>query len=144
MWGALGGMLHGATSGVHTLRETMATVRAALDLKRVYEEISKAEEEGITEARKQELEQEAAAKLTKAMFKGAKWEVESVIREVAEKVLYDEATSKETQRLRAQALGILGDVYSAVGPASEDQKADAEYVRIDTAASKARDAQPGP
>ena len=41
----------------------------------------------------------------RALFKGAKLEVESVIREVCERVLYDTSINKETQRLRAQALG---------------------------------------
>lgn len=41
----------------------------------------------------------------RALFKGAKLEVESVIREVTERVLYDQSVGKETRRLRATALG---------------------------------------
>lgn len=52
----------------------------------------------------------------RALFKGAKLEVESVIREVSERTLYDPAISKQTQRLRAEALGIVGEVYSSVKP----------------------------
>ena len=40
----------------------------------------------------------------RALFKGAKLEVESIIRDVSEKVLYDQDISKRTQRLRAEAL----------------------------------------
>lgn len=52
----------------------------------------------------------------RALFKGAKLEVESVIREVSDRTLYDAEVSKQTQRLRAEALGIVGEVYSQVKP----------------------------
>jgi len=83
----------------------------------------------------------------RALFKGAKLEVESVVREVCDSVLFDQTVravfvpanppadsvlqvSKSTQRLRATALGIVGSVYCAVEANAEDK--DAEYVRIDT------------
>ena len=58
-----------------------------------------------------------------ALFKGAKLEVESIIREVADRCLYDSDVSKQTQRLRADALAIVGDVYSHV-QADPEQKTD--------------------
>ncbi|KDN48460.1 DnaJ-domain-containing protein [Tilletiaria anomala UBC 951] len=142
MFGALGGMFHGAASSVHVIRETVSTVRAALELKTVFEELSKAEEQGITEEKKRQLEEAAAEKGMRALFKGAKLEVESVIREVSERVLFDASVNKETQRLRAQALGILGEVYMGVQkiPGDGSSTPDAEYVRVDTSNSKARDA----
>ena len=62
MFGSWGGIFHSAHSSFHTVRETVSTVRAALELKNVFEELSKAEEQGITEARKRQLEDEAAEK----------------------------------------------------------------------------------
>ncbi len=50
-------------------------------------------------------------------------EVESVIREVSEAVLYDTGIGKETQRLRAQALGIVGEIYMGVKKDKEDKDA---------------------
>ncbi|KAI3625896.1 hypothetical protein CBS9595_001257 [Malassezia furfur] len=116
LFGTLGGMFHAASSSFHTVRETVSTVRAALELKSVFEELEKAEEQGITEERKRQLEEQAAEKGMRALFKGAKLEVESVIREVSDRTLYDAAVSKQTQRLRAEALGIVGEVYSQVKP----------------------------
>lgn len=77
----------------------------------------------------------------RALFKGAKLEVESVIREVCERVLYDASVNKETQRLRAQALGILGEVFLSVTKegGNDALASDAEYVRVDTSSSKARE-----
>ncbi|PWN38888.1 DnaJ-domain-containing protein [Ceraceosorus guamensis] len=135
LWG-IGGLYHSASSSMHVIRETVSTVRAALELKSVFEELAKAEEQGITEERKKELEDQAASKGMRALFKGAKLEVESVIREVTERVLYDQSVTKETQRLRAQALGIVGAVFEATqaDSAASDAEKDKEYVKIDTKA----------
>ncbi|PWN50839.1 DnaJ-domain-containing protein [Violaceomyces palustris] len=144
LWG-IGGMFHSAASSLHVVRETVSTVRAALELKSVFEELAKAEEQGITEERKKQLEEAAAEKGMRALFKGAKLEVESVIRDVAERVLYDPEVSKETQRLRATALGIIGEVYSSVQKESEakgELHAD-DYVKVETDASKDRDGRAG-
>ena len=62
LFGTLGGMFHAASSSFHTVRETVSTVRAALELKSVFEELARAEEQGITEERKKQLEEQAAEK----------------------------------------------------------------------------------
>lgn len=111
MLGSLGGFFHAASSSFHTLRETVSTFRAALDLKSVFDELAKAEEEGITEERKKQLEDQAAEKGLHALFKSAKLEIESIIRDVCDRVLYDTRLSRQTQKLRADALGIVGHVY---------------------------------
>lgn len=61
LWG-IGGMFHSITSSAHIVSSTVSTVRAALELKKVFEELQKAEESGITEERKKELEERAATK----------------------------------------------------------------------------------
>lgn len=123
--GALGGMYHSLSSSAHIVSSTVSTVRAALELKSVFTELERAEKSGgLTEERKRELEEKAAQKGMEALFKGASLEVESVIRDVCDRVLYgmgeqgeggatggEAALSKETQRLRAQALGIVGSVF---------------------------------
>ncbi|SJX66026.1 related to DnaJ-like protein [Sporisorium reilianum f. sp. reilianum] len=147
--GSFGGVFHSAASSIHVVRETVSTVRAALELKNVFEELAKAEESGITVERKRELEEQAAEKGMRALFKGAKLEVESVIREVSEAVLYDPGIGKETQRLRAQALGIVGEIYmgvkkdkedaAAAGGAGAAAEANDDFVKVDTKASKERE-----
>lgn len=62
LFGSIGGIFHAASSSFHTVRETVSTVRAALELKSVFEEMAKAEEQGITEERKKQLEDQAAEK----------------------------------------------------------------------------------
>lgn len=130
-WG-IAGVFHSAASSFHVVRETVSTVRAALELKQVFEELAKAEEKGITEERKKQLEEDAATKGMKALFKGAKLEIESIIRDVAERVLYDQNVSKETQRLRAIALGNVGDIYASIKADAKTGLEEETYVKIDT------------
>lgn len=55
-------MFHSLSSSVHIVSSTVSTVRSALELKKVFEELQKAEESGITEERRKELEEQAATK----------------------------------------------------------------------------------
>lgn len=107
-----------------------STVRAALELKSVFEEIQKAESQGLPEDKRQELEEKAAAKGLAALFKGAKLEVESVIREVCDRILHEKGLSEQELDNRASALEILGEVYSSIKK-DEGLGSDAEYVKID-------------
>ncbi|CAO1635093.1 unnamed protein product [Parajaminaea phylloscopi] len=165
----IGGIYHSLSSTAHVVSSTVSTVRAALELKSVFAELAKAEESGITEERKRELEEKAATKGMQALFKGASLEVESVIREVCERVLYGDAAataqsggdatalanggtasaqgngklppqpietpSKETQRLRAIALGIVGSVFTEVKASPSEGSigagTDSEYVKVE-------------
>ncbi|KAJ7641393.1 X-domain of DnaJ-containing-domain-containing protein [Roridomyces roridus] len=61
---------------------------------------------------KRKLEEQAAEKGLQALFKGAKLEIESVLRETCERVLEDPNVSRETSNLRAVALQILGEAYA--------------------------------
>lgn len=85
----------------------------AYALKDVFEALSAAEKSGLSEEKKKELEDKAAQMGLHALFKGAKLEVESVIREVSDRIL-SEPVPLTDLRKRAVALGILGEVFEAV------------------------------
>ncbi|GAA6059602.1 hypothetical protein JCM10212_005101 [Sporobolomyces blumeae] len=137
----VGGWFHSAKSTAHIFNQTVSTVRSAYALKDVFDAIQKAEESGVSAEEKKKLEDKAAQMGLHALFKGAKLEVESVIREVCDRVLsstgVEEPTASiasasnstaaatangtttvkvplSTLRKRAVALGILGDVFSSV------------------------------
>ncbi|GAA5824841.1 hypothetical protein JCM3770_001139 [Rhodotorula araucariae] len=115
----VGGWFHAAKSTAHILNATVSTVRSAYALKDVYEAIQKAEQSGLPEEEKRKLEDKAAQMGLHALFKGAKLEVESVVREVCDRLLLTLAPEEAnipvaTLRKRAVALGILGEVYCAV------------------------------
>lgn len=140
-WGGgvalVGGWFHSAKSTAHVFSETVGAVRAAYDVKAVFDELSKAEAAdgpGITEERKKELEELAAKKGLRALFMGAKLEVESVIREVCDRILEEPGIPRDKIRKRAVALGILGSVYeTAKNKSGEDTFAELEngYVKVD-------------
>ncbi|BGP29086.1 DnaJ-like protein [Rhodotorula toruloides] len=117
----IGGWFHAAKSTAHIFNQTVSTVRSAYALKDVYEEIQKAEQSGtLSEEEKRKLEDKAAQMGLHALFKGAKLEVESIIREVCDRLLTNLApeeaktVSPALLRKRAVALGILGEVYASV------------------------------
>ncbi|SCV68383.1 BQ2448_504 [Microbotryum intermedium] len=108
------GWFHSARSTAHIIGQTVSTVRSAYALKDVFEAISQAEKSGLSEEKKKELEDKAAQMGLHALFKGAKLEVESVIREVCDTVLAEEGVNTAMLRKRAVAMGILGEVYESV------------------------------
>ncbi|GAA5875793.1 hypothetical protein JCM16303_003998 [Sporobolomyces ruberrimus] len=122
----VGGWFHSAKSTAHIFNQTVSTVRSAYALKDVFEAIQKAEESGVSAEEKKKLEDKAAQMGLHALFKGAKLEVESVIREVCDRVLSPTGVedtlgttpatkvSMSTLRKRAVALGILGEVFASV------------------------------
>jgi len=75
--------------------------------------------------------------------------VESILREVCERVLEDTSISREKAELRAVALQLLGEAYMSVkkeepAAGSKGFGSDSEYVRVDTkSSSRAKGTQDG-
>ncbi|CAE6446757.1 unnamed protein product [Rhizoctonia solani] len=137
----VGGWLHNIQGKYHVFSETVSTVRSALELKQVFDQIAQAEKAGVSPEEKKKLEEQAAEKGLRALFKGAKLEIESVLRETCDRVLADPALQSSKLHLRAEALQILGEAYLSVkkdGDAPED-----DYVRVETNASRQRAASAG-
>ncbi|CAE6386850.1 unnamed protein product [Rhizoctonia solani] len=137
----MGGWLHNIQGKYHVFSETVSTVRSALELKQVFDQIAEAEKSGMSPEEKKKLEEQAAEKGLRALFKGAKLEIESVLRETCDRVLADPTLQSSKLHLRAEALQILGEAYLDVkkdGDAPED-----DYVRVETNASRQRAANAG-
>jgi len=136
----VGGWLHNVQGKYHVFSETVSTLRAAIELKSVFDQIQAAERNGnLTPEEKQRLEEQAAEKGVQALFKGAKLEIESVLRETCDRILEDPKVSRDKAQLRAIGLQILGEAYTAV---RKDESTDeSEYVRVDTKHSRERDRQ---
>jgi hypothetical protein len=103
-----------AREKTHIISETMSTIRSAIELQRTFQELQKAEENAVDDQTRARLEEEAARQGLRAMWKGSKLEVQSVLRDVCDQVLYDESVSKDVRHRRAVALKVLGEVYSGV------------------------------
>ncbi|EJT98184.1 DnaJ-domain-containing protein [Dacryopinax primogenitus] len=134
----VGGWFHGVKGNVNLFSETVSTVRAAMELKSIFEQIEQSEKKGLTEADKKRLEEQAAEKALQALFKGARLEIQSILRETCDRVLSAPEVSREKRQLRAVGLLILGEAYQVVRK-DEDEQAENEYVRVDTKASRERE-----
>jgi len=135
----VGGWLHNVQGKYHVLSETVSTLRSAIELKSVFDQIQQAEQSGTLSAEeKKRLEEQAAEKGLQALFKGTKLEIDSVLRETCDRVLNDPTISRNTAILRAAALQTLGDAFMAVRNEREEARDDSEYVRIETKNSRQR------
>jgi len=133
----VGGWLHNVQGKYHVFSETVSTLRSAIELKSVFDQIQAAEKAGnLSPEERKKLEEQAAEKGLQALFKGTKLEVESILREVCDRILEDPIVPREKAELRAVALQILGEVYSGVKKDGDES----EYVRVETKNSRSRDA----
>ncbi|KAG0032952.1 hypothetical protein BGZ81_009729 [Podila clonocystis] len=110
----LGSWFHGVREKGHILSETVSTLRAAMDLQQSFTQLQEAEKEPMDEAAKKVLEEAAASKGLRALWKGSKLEVEGVLRDVCDKTLSDSTVPKTTLIKRASALKMIGAVFEAV------------------------------
>ncbi|KAG0021298.1 hypothetical protein BGZ82_011354 [Podila clonocystis] len=110
----LGSWFHGVREKGHILSETVSTLRAAMDLQQSFTQLQEAEKEPMDEAAKKALEEAAASKGLRALWKGSKLEVEGVLRDVCDKTLNDPTVPKTTLIKRASALKMIGAVFEVV------------------------------
>ena len=140
------------------LTSRVSTLRSAIELKSVFDQIQAAEKNGnLNPEERKKLEEQAAEKGLQALFKvlllslpppypvvypntftdtqGTKLEIESVLRETCERVLSDPNIPPQKAVLRAVALQVLGEAYMSV---KKDIQEDSEYVRVETKNSRER------
>jgi hypothetical protein len=121
-----------------TLTASVSTLRSALELKSVFEKLQAAEQAGMSPEELRKLEEHAAEQGMRTLWKGAKLEVEGVIREACDKVLADPTASRQTRELRAAAMNLMGEAFGSVQKGVDGLSE--EFVKIETAASKKREA----
>ncbi|KAF8530090.1 DnaJ-domain-containing protein [Hysterangium stoloniferum] len=142
----VGGWLHNVQGKYHVFSETVSTIRAAVDLKQTFDQITAAEKSGtLSPEEKRKLEEAAAEKGLQALLMGAKLEVESVLREVCDRVLSPpmvqstrKVVAREKLHLRAIALQIMGEAYLAVKKEGTDEPAFARIANQARARNESR------
>lgn len=113
----IGGMWSRLKDKGNLVKETWGTISTAIDAQMTMEEMVRAEEKGgedWTDERKAEFEKKVTGKILAAAWRGSKYEVQGVLREVCERVLNDRSVKTEKRIERAQALIIIGDIFSKV------------------------------
>jgi hypothetical protein len=98
-------------------KETWNTISSAIDAQMTMEEMAKMEEKGgedWTDEKKVEYELRVMGKVLTAVWRGSKFEIQGVLRDVCDEILNDKRISISKRLERAQALLISGEIYSKV------------------------------
>ena len=98
-------------------KEIWTTISTAIDAQLTMEEMAKMEEKGgqdWTDEKKAEYERRVTGKILAAAWRGSKFEIQGVLRDVCDKVLNDKSVKIETRVDRAHALVLAGTVYQKV------------------------------
>lgn len=99
------------------MKDTWNTISSAIDAQMTIEEMSKMEEQGgdeWTTEKKEEYERRVTGKILAAAWRGSKFEISGVLRDVCDKVLNDPRVSQQKRVERAHALVMVGTVFKAV------------------------------
>jgi hypothetical protein len=103
------------------VKDTWSTMSAAIDAQLTMEEMAKLEEQGgdaWTDEKKAEYEKRVTGKILAAAWRGSKFEIQSVLRDVCDSVLNDKKIKLEKRVERAHALMIIGEMFQKVQPLS--------------------------
>ncbi|TKA68945.1 hypothetical protein B0A55_08236 [Friedmanniomyces simplex] len=98
-----------------TLKDTWGTVSTAISAQMEIEEMARMEEKGgeeWTDEKRAEAEKRVTGKILAAAWRGSKYEIQGVLREVVDLVLYDKKVKGEKRVERAQALVMIGELFA--------------------------------
>ena len=99
------------------VKDTWSTISTAIDAQMTMEEMAKLEDKGgdeWTDEKKAEYERRVTGKILAAAWKGSRFEIQSVLRDVCDKVLNDRSVRLDKRIERAQAMVLCGSVYQKV------------------------------
>lgn len=99
------------------VKETWNTISSAIDAQQTMEEMARMEQQGgdeWTDEKKSEYERRVTGKILTAAWRGSKFEIQSVLREVCDTVLNDKKVPLSKRLERAQALVLIAEICSKV------------------------------
>jgi len=99
------------------VKDTWNTISSAIDAQQSMEEMARMEQEGgeeWTDEKKMEYERRVTGKILTAAWRGSKFEIQSVLREVCDEVLGDKKVPQAKRLERAQALILIGEICAKV------------------------------
>lgn len=99
------------------VKDTWNTISSAIDAQQSMEEMARMEQQGgedWTDEKKVEYERRVTGKILTAAWRGSKFEIQSVLRDVCDAVLNDKKVSLSKRLERAEALVLIGEICSKV------------------------------
>lgn len=121
------------------VKETWGTISSAIDAQMTLEEMAKAEEKGgddWTDEKKAELEKKVTGKILMAAWRGSRFEIQSVLRDVCDKVLNDKNVPLAKRIERAHALMMVGTIFKGAERDPDDEFAEGVFEQLMADAAK--------
>jgi len=106
------------------VKDTWSTISSALDAQQSMEEMARAEQQGgedWTDEKKVEYERRVTGKILTAAWRGSKFEIQSVLRDVCDAVLHDKKVPLSKRLERAEALVLIGEICSKAKRSAEEE-----------------------
>lgn len=106
------------------VKETWNTISSAIDAQQTMEDMAKMEEKGgedWTEEKRVEYERRVTGKILTAAWRGSKFEIQSVLREVCDSVLYDKKVPLNKRLERAQAMVLIGEIFAKAARTPDEE-----------------------
>ena len=113
----MGGFLSRMKDKGTLVKDTWNTISSAIDAQQTMEEMARLEQQGgddWTEEKKSEYERRVTGKILTAAWRGSKFEIQSVLRDVCDAVLNDKKVPLSKRLQRAEALILIGQICAAV------------------------------
>lgn len=120
----MGGFLSRIRDKGTLVKETWNTISSAIDAQQTMEEMARMEERGgeeWTDEKKTEYERRVTGKILTAAWRGSKFEIQSVLREVCDTVLNDKKVPLSKRLERAEALVLIGDICNRAQRTPEEE-----------------------
>lgn len=121
------------------VKETWGTISSAIDAQMTLEEMAKAEEKGgedWTDEKKAELEKKVTGKILMAAWRGSRFEIQSVLRDVCDKVLNEKNVPLAKRVERAHALMMVGTIFKNAERDPDDEFAEGVFEQLMADAAK--------
>ena len=102
------------------VKDTWNTISSAIDAQQTMEDMARREQEGgedWDDEKRAEYERRVTGKILNAAWRGSRFEIQSVLRDVCDNVLYDKKVPLAKRLERAQALVLIGDIFVKVSHA---------------------------
>ncbi|KAL7949716.1 X-domain of DnaJ-containing domain-containing protein [Trichoderma barbatum] len=106
------------------VKDTWNTISSAIDAQQTVEDMAKMEERGgedWTEERRVEYERRVTGKILTAAWRGSRFEIQGVLREVCDTVLNDKKVALSKRLERAQALVLIGEIFLKAERSPEEE-----------------------
>ncbi|KAK4664376.1 DnaJ-like protein [Podospora pseudopauciseta] len=106
------------------VKDTWNTISSAIDAQQTMEEMARLEQQGgeeWTDEKKIEYERRVTGKILTAAWRGSKFEIQSVLRDVCDAVLNDKKVPHGKRLERAQALVYIGEICLAAKRSPEEE-----------------------